>query len=126
MKEIIYTGKAAKPTAWYSQAIETGNTVYLAGVCGDDPKTGAIVTGNIQEEAKYALENLKAAIEASGGSLADIVKVQVYVTDIALMKDFNEIYQRYFPKDPPARIAMAIKDLNDGARLELDAVAVLE
>jgi reactive intermediate/imine deaminase len=126
VKEIIYTEKATKPTAWYSQAVKTRNTVYLAGVCGDDPKTSKIMMGTIQEEATYALENLKATIEAAGGTLTDIVKVQVYVTDIAFMNDFNEIYRRYFPKDPPARIAMAIKDLSDGARLELDAIAVLE
>ena len=125
MKEIIFTEKATKPTAWYSQAVKTGNTVYLAGVCGDDPKDGNIVQGGMKEEAKYALENLKATIEAAGGTLADIVKVNVYVVDIIQMKEFNEIYKQYFPKDPPARIAMEIKGLSDGASLELDAIAVL-
>ncbi|MDR2485210.1 MAG: RidA family protein, partial [Treponema sp.] len=78
-----------------------------------------------KEEAKYALENLKATIEAAGGTLADIVKVNVYVVDISLMREFNEVYKQYFPEDPPARIAMEIKGLSDGANLELDAIAVL-
>lgn len=127
MKEIIFTEKATKPTAPYSQAIKVGNTVYLAGVCGDDPVTEKIMgDGDMKIEATYALDNLKHTIEAAGGTMNDIVKVQVYVNDIDKMADFNAVYPSYF-KDGylPARIAMQIVGLAGGANLELDAIAVL-
>ena len=125
-KEIIFTEKATKPTAPYSQAVKVGNIVYLAGACGDDPKTDQIVgDGDIKIEAKYALENIKAAVEAAGGTMENIVKMNFFVKDIKMMKDFNEVYSTYFPVDPPARIAMQITDLAGGANLEIDGVAIL-
>ncbi len=126
MKEIIFTEQATKPTAWYSQAVKVDRQVYLAGVCGDDRNTGAIMgDGDIQIETTYALENLKATIEAAGGRMEDIVKVSVYVKDLQYMQDFNVVYKTYFPENPPARIAMEISNLGGGANLELDAIAVL-
>ena len=125
-KEIIFTEKATKPTAPYSQAVKVGNIVYLARACGDDPETDQIVgNGDIKIETKYALENIKAAVEAAGGTLENIVKMNVFVKDIKMMKDFNEVYKTYFPVDPPARIAMQITDLAGGANLEIDGVAIL-
>lgn len=124
-KEVIFTPKATKPTAPYSQAIKAGNTVYLAGVCGDDPETDMIVgDGDIKIETKYAMENLKNTIEAAGGTMEDIVMVSVFVKDINMMADFNEVYKTYF-KALPARKAMQIVDLAGGANLELDAIAVI-
>ncbi|WP_312072200.1 Rid family detoxifying hydrolase [Anaerotignum propionicum] len=126
-KEIIDTDKATKPTAWYSQAVRQGNLVFLAGACGDDPVTGEIVgDGDIKIEAKAALENIKHTIEAAGGTLENIVKMQVYVKDLNMLADFNEIYKTYFPENPPARIAMAVKDFMGGANLEIDGIAVLD
>ena len=81
--------------------------------------------GDIKIEAKYALENIKAAVEAAGGTMENIVKMNVFVKDIKMMKDFNEVYKTYFPVDPPARIAMQITDLAGGANLEIDGVAIL-
>ena len=126
-KEVIFTEKATKPTAPYSQAIKVGSTVYLAGVCGDDPITEKIMgDGDMKIEATYALDNLKHTIEAVGGTMNDIVKVQVYVTDINKMAEFNEVYPTYFMDGYlPARIAMQIAQLADGANLEIDAIAVL-
>lgn len=125
-KEIIFTEKATKPTAPYSQAVKVGNIVYIAGACGDDPVTEQIMgNGDIKIEAKYALENIKAAVEAAGGTMENIVKMNVFVKDIKMMKDFNEVYKTYFPVDPPARIAMQITDLAGGANLEIDGVAIL-
>ena len=125
-KEIIFTEKATAPTAQYSQAVKVGNVVYLAGVCGDDPVTGTIMgDGDIKVETTYALENLKNTIEAAGGTLENIVKINVVVTDINYMNEFNQVYKEYFPTNPPARIAMAIKELCDGARIELDGIAIL-
>ena len=125
-KEIIFTEKATKPTAPYSQAVKVGNIVYIAGACGDDPATDQIMgNGDIKIEAKYALENIKAAVEAAGGTMENIVKMNVFVKDIKMMKDFNEVYKTYFPVDPPARIAMQITDLAGGANLEIDGVAII-
>lgn len=125
-KNIIFTEKATKPTAWYSQAVVTGDTVYLAGACGDDPVTGEIVgQGDLKIESRAALENIKNTIEAAGGTLENIVKIQVYVKDIAMLEEFNQVYKEYFFQNPPARIAMQISDLAGGANLELDGIAVL-
>lgn len=125
-KEVIFTEKATKPTAPYSQAIKAGNTVYLAGVCGDDPVTEEIMgNGDILVETQYAMENLKNTVEAAGGSMDDIVKVNVFVKDIKMMSDFNKVYPTYFKKQVPARIAVQIVDLAGGANLEIDAIAVL-
>ena len=125
-KEFIYTGQATAPTSYYTQAVKVGNTVYLAGLCGDDPKTGNIMgNGDMTVEAKYAMENLRYTIEAAGGTLEDIVKVNVFVTDLSKFPAFNSVYKSYFPGKPPARIAMEVKGLADGASLELDAIAVL-
>lgn len=125
-KKVIFTEKATKPTAPYSQAIQVGNTVYLAGVCGDEPKTEIIMgDGDIKIETKYAMENLKNTIEAVGGTMADIVKVNVYIKDIKKMSEFNEVYINYFKEYLPARIAMQVVDLAGGANLEIDAIAEL-
>ena len=84
-------------------------------------------SGDMTVEATYAMENLKNTLEAAGGTMEDIVKVQVYVTDITKLPAFNAVYQRYFPVGHlPARIAMEISRLADGANLELDAIAVLD
>lgn len=127
MKEVIFTEKATSPTGPYSQAIKVGNTVYLAGVCGDDPVSGEIMgNGDMKIEAKYAMENLKNTLEAAGGKMTDIVKVNVVFTDLEQVSDFNEVYMTYFPEYRPARIAMGVAGLLGGANLELDAVAVLD
>lgn len=127
MKEVIFTEKATSPTGPYSQAIKVGNTVYLAGVCGDDPVSGEIMgNGDMKIEAKYAMENLKNTLEAAGGKMTDIVKVNVVFTDLEQASDFNEVYMTYFPEYRPARIAMGVAGLLGGANLELDAVAVLD
>ena len=125
-KKYIFTEKATPPTAHYTQAVRAGDTVYLAGLCGDDPISGSIMgDGDMAIEAKYALENLRYTIEAAGGTLEDIVKVNVYVTDLNKMSDFNRVYVTYFKENPPARIAMEVQGLAGGAMLELDAVAVV-
>jgi len=126
-KEMIFTEKATKPTSWYTQAVKHGNMVFLAGACGDDPVTGEIVgDGDIKIESKAALENIKHTIEAAGGTLENIVKMQVYVKDLSMISKFNEVYMTYFPENPPARIAMAVKDFMGGANLEIDGIAILD
>lgn len=125
-KEYIYTEKAAAPTAPYSQAVKVDHTVYLSGVCGDDPVTGKIMgDDDISVETRYAMENLRNTIEAAGGTLQDIVKVNVFISDITKLGAFNTVYKTFFSKNLPARIATEVSRLSDGANLELDAIAVL-
>ena len=127
MKEIIFTEKATKPTAPYSQAIKCRNMIYLAGACGDDPKTDEIAgNGDMRIEASYCMENIKNTIEAAGGSMNDIVMVRVFVTDIDNMGAFNDVYVSYF-KDGylPARICMQVVKLAGGASLEVEAQAII-
>ena len=125
-KDVVFTPKATKPTAPYSQAIKVGNVVYLSGVCGDDPQTNEIMgSGDIKIETKYAMENLRNTVEAAGGTIDDIVKVNVYINDINKMSDFNEIYVNYFTSELPARIAMQVAAFAGGANLEIDAVAII-
>ena len=128
MRQVIFTKNATNPTGPYSQAVKVGNTVYLAGVCGDDPVTGEIVgTGDIKVETCFAMENLKHTIEAAGGKMDDIVKVQVYVRDIGKLADFNNVYTGYFSNGYlPARIAVEVSQLAGRANLELDAIAVID
>lgn len=128
MKEVIFTDKATSPTSLYSQAVRAGNVVYLAGVCGDDPATGEIMGGgDMRVEAKYALENLRHTVEAAGGTMNDLVKVQVYVNDLDKLPAFNEVYATCFTGGYlPARIAMQVVKFSGGANLELDAIAVLD
>lgn len=128
MKEVIFTEKATRPTSLYSQAVRAGNTVYLAGACGDDPATGEIMgNGDMAVEAKYALENLRLTLEAAGGTMNDLVMVHVYVNDLEKLPAFNEVYATYFTDGYlPARIAMQVVKFSGGANLELDAVAVLD
>ena len=128
MKRIIFTDRATSPTSLYSQAVQVGRVVYLAGVCGDDPATGKIMgNGDMLVEARYALENLKHTVEAAGGTMNDLVKVQVYVNDLDHLPAFNQVYGTYF-KDGylPARIAMQVVKFAGGANLEMDAIAVLD
>lgn len=126
-KEIIFTDQAVAPTAPYSQAIRCGERVFLAGACGDDPVTGKIMgDGDMKIEAQYCLNNLKAAIEAAGGTMNDLTKVRVFVTDLAQLPDFNEVYITYFEHGYlPARIAMQVVALAGGAHLEVEAEAML-
>lgn len=116
---MIATDRAPAALATYSQAIEVGNTLYLAGQVGLDPATHELVPGGLEPEARRALENCKAVLEAGGYTLKDVVQVQVLLADIADYQAFNAIYATYFPQEPPARAAYAVAALPRGARVEI-------
>jgi 2-iminobutanoate/2-iminopropanoate deaminase len=122
MREIIKTEKAPLPVGPYSQAIAADGIVYCSGQIGLDPSTGKLVDG-VKQQAETALRNLEAILAASGCSLADIVKTTVFVTDITMFKDVNEVYSRFFPADPPARSTVAVAALPLRAQVEIEAVA---
>ncbi len=124
-REIIETGRAPKAIGTYSQAVRVGDTVYISGQIPLDPATGEMVTGDIEAEIRRAFENLKAIAEAAGGSLAQIAKVTVFLTDLAHFSKVNEAMSGYFSKPYPARAAIGVAALPRGARVEVEGVLAL-
>ncbi len=124
-KEIISTPKAPAAIGPYSQAVKTGNLVFLSGQIPLDPATGQLVSGEIEAETARVFENLKAVAEAAGGSLNDAVKVNVYLTDLAHFAKVNEVMATYFKLPYPARAAVQVAALPRGARVEVECVLSL-
>jgi 2-iminobutanoate/2-iminopropanoate deaminase len=108
----------------YSPAIDVNNTLYVSGQIGVDPLTGKMVEGKIEEQTRQVLKNLKTVIEKAGYSMENVAKCTVLLSDISFYSTVNQIYMEFFPKDPPARMAFAVKDLPMGALIEIDAIAV--
>jgi reactive intermediate/imine deaminase len=124
MKEVIHTTHAPQAIGSYSQAIKVGQTVYLSGQIGLDPGSMQMVDG-IEAQIKQVFNNLKAVSEAAGGSLSDIVKLNVYLIDLNNFARLNEIMGEYFKKPHPARAAVGVASLPKNALVEMDAVMVL-
>jgi len=120
-KTIIATPGAPAAIGTYSQAVRVGDTVYLSGQIGLDPATMQMVDG-IDAQIVRVFENLKGVAEAAGGSLADVVKLNVFLTDLANFARVNETMARYFSEPFPARAAVGVKELPRGALVEADAV----
>ncbi len=120
-KTIIATHNAPSAIGTYSQAVRVGDTVYLSGQIGLDPATMQMVDG-IDAQIVRVFENLKAVAEAAGGSLADVVKLNVFLTDLANFARVNETMAAYFSAPFPARAAVGVKELPRGALVEADAV----
>lgn len=123
-RTIISTTSAPAAIGTYSQAVRTGNTVYLSGQIGLDPASMALADG-FEAQTVRVFENLKAVAEAAGGSLADVVKLNLYLTDLANFGQVNEVMARYFAEPFPARAAVGVKELPKGALVEADAILVL-
>src|SRR5262245_17202532 len=121
-KAKVLTEKAPKPGGPYSQAIVAGNTVFVAGQGPFDPKTGKL-PGTFEEQAVQVFENIKAILEAAGSSPADVVKVNVYLADLANFAKMNEVYKRYFTEDYPARATVGTQLLG-GMGIEVECIAV--
>lgn len=123
-KTIISTPKAPAAIGTYSQAVRVGDTVYMSGQIGLDPASMLMVDG-IDAQIVRVFENLKAVAEAAGGSLADVVKLNVFLTDLANFAKVNETMATYFSAPFPARAAIGVKELPRGALVEADAVMFL-
>lgn len=121
-RTIIQTPDAPAAIGTYSQAVRHGNTVYLSGQIPLDPATGQVVAGDIDAEICRVLDNLAAVAKAAGGSLADAVKVTVFLTDLAHFGRVNEIMASYFPQPWPARAAVGVAALPRGARVEMECI----
>jgi reactive intermediate/imine deaminase len=125
IKTIISTPHAPAAIGTYSQAVKAGNTVYLSGQIGLDPASMQMVDG-IDAQIVRVFDNLKAVAEASGGSLADVVKLNVFLTDLSHFAKVNEIMARYFAEPFPARAAVGVAALPRAALVEADGVMVLD
>lgn len=124
-KIIISTDAAPKAIGTYSQAVKAGNTVYLSGQIPLDPLTMKLDNASIEIEINRVFKNLAAVADAAGGSLADVVKLNVYLTELTHFPVVNEIMAEYFAQPYPARAAVGVRELPRGARVEMDAVLVL-
>lgn len=122
MRQTIHTDAAPQAIGPYSQAVRAGDTVYLSGQIPLDPKTMQLVTGDIDAEIRRVFENLKAVAEAAGGSLANAVKVNVFLTDLAHFARVNEIMATYCTQPYPARAAIGVAQLPRGARVEVECI----
>jgi reactive intermediate/imine deaminase len=124
-RQTIHTNNAPQAIGPYSQAIRAGDTVYLSGQIPLDPATMQLVSGDIEAEIHQVFRNLKAVAEAAGGSLANAVKVNVFLTDLAHFAKVNEIMATYCTEPFPARAAVGVAQLPRGARVEIECVLYL-
>ncbi len=122
--EVIETTLAAKPIGPYSQAIRAGGFVFVAGEKGIDPKTNKMVAGGIAAETRQTLENVQNILKEAGSSLDLAVATTVYLTDITEFVAMNEVYAKYFTKNPPGRTTVAVSALPAGARVEITVTAL--
>jgi 2-iminobutanoate/2-iminopropanoate deaminase len=125
-RQIIATDKAPAAVGPYSQAVCRNGLIYSAGQIGLDPATGALVEGGIEAQTRQALSNLQAVFEAAGASLDDVLKTTVFLQDIDDFAAMNQVYATFFGKAPPARSAVQVAALPLGARVEIEAVAVVD
>lgn len=124
-KAIIQTDSAPEAIGTYSQAVKVNNTVYLSGQIPLHPESMTLVNGGFNEQAEQMFKNLSAVCEAAGGSLQDIVKLNLYLTDLNNFPTLNEVMAKFFKQPYPARAAIGVKELPKGAVVEADGVMVI-
>jgi 2-iminobutanoate/2-iminopropanoate deaminase len=125
-REIVDAPGAPPAIGPYSHAVRAGELLFCSGQIPLDPRTGEIVGDSAAEQAHRCLENLKAVCEAAGADLARAVRMTVYMTDLAAFAEVNEVYGSFFLAEPPARVAVGVAALPRGARVEIDAIVVLD
>ncbi|HET7371299.1 MAG TPA: Rid family detoxifying hydrolase [Gammaproteobacteria bacterium] len=121
----ISTDKAPAAIGPYSQAVRTGDTVYLSGQIGLDPETGELVAATVEAQTRRVFDNLRAVAAAAGGGLDKVAKLTVYLADLADYPVVNEVMAEYFEEPYPARAAIAVVGLPKGAAVEVEAILVL-
>ncbi len=128
MKRSVHAAGAPEAIGPYSQAVEArgARTLWLSGQIPLDPATGELVQGDVAAQTERVMENLRAVLAAAGASFEHVVRCTIYLADLADFAAVNEVYGRAFPGEPPARATVQVAALPRGARVEIDAVAVLE
>lgn len=128
MRRTITTGSAPKAIGPYAQAVEArgARTLWLSGQIPLDPVTGELVPGDVAAQTARVMENLGAVLAAAGAGFEHVVRCTIYLADLGDFAKVNEVYARSFPKDPPARATVQVAALPRGARVEIDAIAVLD
>ena len=125
MSSIVQTSRAPQAIGTYSQAVRAGDTVYISGQIPLDPATGVLISGDIEAEIRRVFDNLRAIAEAAGGTLANAVKLSVFLTDMTHFPKVNEIMATYFTTPYPARAAVGVAALPRGARVEMECILSL-
>jgi len=123
MKKVIRTEKAPKPIGPYSKAIRIGNLLFLSGQIPIHPITGEVVTGDVGNQTKQVLDNIKGILESQGLGMESVVKVTVFLTDIGSFSQMNEVYATYFSSLPPARSTVEVSGLAKNVDVEIEAIA---
>lgn len=124
-KEIIFTDKAPKAIGTYSQAIKVNNTVYISGQIPLLPDTMEVLEGSVEEQIHQVFKNLQAIIEAAGGNFENVVKLNIFLTDLSNFPTVNQVMSQYFSEPYPARAAIGVKELPKDVPVEMDAVLEL-
>jgi 2-iminobutanoate/2-iminopropanoate deaminase len=123
MKKIILTHDAPAPVGPYSQAVECGNFLFCSGQIPIDPITNEVLRGDVQLQAKLVMKNIGAVLKAAGLDFSHIVKATIFLTDMGDFAKVNEIYSPFFPKNPPARSTIGVKELPKGVNVEIEVLA---
>ena len=124
-KKALETNKAAIPGGPYSQAIIYNGIIYLSGQGPIDPQTNQVVHGTIEQETELSMENIRIILEESGSSLSKVLQITAYLLNIREYGRFNEVYKRYFPKEPPARTCIQAARLPFDIRVQISAIACI-
>ena len=125
-RQPIHTDRAPAAIGPYSQAVRRGDTVYLSGQIALDPDTGLLIEGDVEAQARRAFDNLRAVCEAAGGTLDDVVRLGLYLTDLNQFARVNAVMSEYFDAPFPARSTIGVASLPRGARFEVDAILILD
>ncbi len=125
MKKIINTTKAPKAIGPYSQAVEMNGMLFISGQVPLNPETGKIVEGGITEQTEQVMKNIGAILAEAGYTFANVVKSTCLLSDMANFGAMNEVYARYYPNNPPARAAFAVKELPLGVMVEIETIAII-
>nr|WP_136251249.1 RidA family protein [Ningiella ruwaisensis] len=124
-KSVIQTTNAPEAIGTYSQAVKSCSTVYLSGQIPLVPSTMAMVSEEFEAQAVQVFENIQAVVKAAGGTMSNLVKINIYLTDLGEFAKVNEVMARYFKQPYPARAAVQVSALPKGAQIEIDGVMVL-
>ena len=124
MKKIISTTKAPGAIGPYSQAVEANRMLFISGQVPIDPATSKVVEGDISEQTEQVMKNIAAILEEAGYHFSDVIKSTCLLSDMANFAAMNAVYGKYYPENPPARAAFAVKELPLGVMVEIETIAV--